>query len=387
MMIREGFSTKKKQMDHHQHQIRPTKIRIIISFMILTLILYGLIIKTNNDEKENHQRLNFPTTTSNSGIKKTTTSLLKCHQLIVKNSINITSSSAYVNNIRVPDFLIIGVQKAGTSAASRNLNRHPQIYLPQKELHFFDNVLNVRRGLNWYSQKLLAENYKQKPLVGEKTPHYVFSQTGMEHIHKLLPSNIKLILLIREPIQRAYSSFRMRTDFKLETRSFIQAIRDELQIIQEKKMKGGVVGLGGSLHSNKNDVVTSKTYYLERGFYRVQIDNVLKMFNPCQIHVAIMERILNHPRAEYQRMIEFLGANVTYLLNHDMNIGVFNQRGTELIVPDSVNGTNEEDVVDWEWDSVEVKKLRAELWRDIFREENERLFDVLGERVGEWEGY
>lgn len=104
-----------------------------------------------------------------------------------------------------PDFLGIGAQKAGTTWLYRNLISHPRIWMPRKELHYFDRKLD--RGDKWYVEQFAAgEGY----VTGEITPAY--STLGLDevsHVHTLLPG-IKIIFLMRNPIERAWSQAVMR---------------------------------------------------------------------------------------------------------------------------------------------------------------------------------
>lgn len=104
----------------------------------------------------------------------------------------------------LPDFLIIGAQKAGTSWLKVALQEHPDICMyRQGEIHFFDAYFD--NGLDWYESHFghCRENLK----IGEKTPQYLSNRHAPERIHKVLGEDIKLLASIRHPVDRAYSQY------------------------------------------------------------------------------------------------------------------------------------------------------------------------------------
>ncbi len=153
-----------------------------------------------------------------------------------------------------PDFLCIGMQKAGTTWLAANLGQHPSVWIPPiKEIHYFDEVhvdpgWHVRRqgaatnnlkrfntdndsiplsdkaviemafwqhleqkdiNDNWYESIWSFANNSDNKLLGEMTPDYsIIPLSGVEHVHKLAP-NVKIVVLIRDPIERTWSSARM----------------------------------------------------------------------------------------------------------------------------------------------------------------------------------
>lgn len=103
----------------------------------------------------------------------------------------------------LPDFLIIGASRCGTSSMFKNLERHPKI-LPSavKEIHYFDN--NFKKGFDWYKSK-----FPERPddiLSFEATPNYLFEMRCPSNCHPKLP-DVKLIVMLRNPIERTWSQF------------------------------------------------------------------------------------------------------------------------------------------------------------------------------------
>lgn len=110
--------------------------------------------------------------------------------------------------MNLPDFLIIGAARCGTSSLHRNLELHPKICGPEnlggnkKEVHFFDR--KYRLGLDWYSKQFPAE--KNGRLFFESTPNYLYQETCPKLIKRHLP-DAKFIVMLRNPIDRAWSHF------------------------------------------------------------------------------------------------------------------------------------------------------------------------------------
>ena len=102
----------------------------------------------------------------------------------------------------LPNYLIIGAPKCGTTSLAAWLDEHPQVYMvPEKELHFFSGYWE--QGLDWYEQCFVPNG---KPLVGEASPSYLENPVARERIASVLPG-AKLIAMMRNPVDRAYSQY------------------------------------------------------------------------------------------------------------------------------------------------------------------------------------
>ena len=106
----------------------------------------------------------------------------------------------------LPNFIILGSQKAGTTSLYQVLKQHPEIFMPaKKELNFFFHKAEYAKGQNYYQRY-----FKNAPVnaraIGEASPGYICHPETPKRIHRLLP-NAKLIVTVREPISRAYSQY------------------------------------------------------------------------------------------------------------------------------------------------------------------------------------
>ncbi|MFB6273714.1 MAG: sulfotransferase domain-containing protein [Salinibacter sp.] len=113
----------------------------------------------------------------------------------------------------LPDFLIIGAQKAGTTWLRALLRRHPNVYMPDREIHFFNKEQNYDRGLDWYAQHFRGADPDER--IGEKTPNYLWTNVPdagsdapapHKHVAETLP-DVRLIAILRDPVARALSAY------------------------------------------------------------------------------------------------------------------------------------------------------------------------------------
>lgn len=119
---------------------------------------------------------------------------------------------------QLPVFIIGGAQKAGSTWLARMLGHHPDLYVPAKELHFFDLDENYARGKAWYADKFADAPAGQ--IRGEKTPDYMFVERAdgarfpaADRIREMLPE-VKLLFVLRDPVTRAISALRHNLWFR-----------------------------------------------------------------------------------------------------------------------------------------------------------------------------
>jgi hypothetical protein len=125
---------------------------------------------------------------------------------------------------RLPDFIIIGAPRTGTTALFDCLGRHPDVVpAHKKELHFFDHKWD--RGLDWYTSQFA--HAPAAAVTGEATPRYMANRTAMERLVATVPEAL-LICVLRDPVERAHSHFYYRRARGLATGSFEAAIDREL---------------------------------------------------------------------------------------------------------------------------------------------------------------
>jgi len=104
----------------------------------------------------------------------------------------------------LPNFLIIGVEKAATTWLAQCIAEHPNVFMAdQKELHFFN--FRYEKGLSWYEAHF--NGWSGQEIVGEATPAYIYYPHAARRIREILGDRVKLIVSLRHPVDRAYSAF------------------------------------------------------------------------------------------------------------------------------------------------------------------------------------
>lgn len=185
---------------------------------------------------------------------------------------------------RLPDFVIIGTMRAGTTALYRYLGEHPQVFMASpKEIHFFDREHG--EGLDWYALHFTEAETSQ--ICGEATPSYLSQGTAVQRMAEAIPDS-KLIAILRDPVDRAWSHFWMRSERGLETRSFSKAIHDELRAI----------------HETGPD--TPGMYYIGHGLYAHHLSRLFELYSRDSVHIMFFEELNRRPHDEYRKICQFL---------------------------------------------------------------------------------
>jgi len=207
-------------------------------------------------------------------------------------------------------FLICGAQKAGTSSLSRYLRQHPQLFLPEtKELHFFDNEY-----LNWTNPDYDILNYHFQTsipgqLCGEATPITMYWDPAPTRVWSYNPA-MKMIVVIRNPVSRAYSHWAMENQRSNELLSFTEALSQESSRATKK------LPFQDRIHS-----------YIDRGFYSGQIRRLWRLFGKRNVIVIRQDWLLKDPKSCLGDICNFLEIDTFPILTpHQERVGLYNTR-------------------------------------------------------------
>jgi sulfotransferase family protein len=197
----------------------------------------------------------------------------------------------------LPDFLILGAQKAGTTALYAYLRWHPQITGPSfKEVSFFDR--HYAHGERWYRAHLPI---RRSGLVGEASPSYLFHPLAPERVGRMVPP-AKLIALLRNPVDRAFSHYQHEVALGREELSFEDALARE-----DERMEGELERMLGD--------PTYFSYpwwnytYAARGRYTEQLERWLAAFPRDQLLVLFTEELAADTAGTYRQVLDFLGVD------------------------------------------------------------------------------
>lgn len=198
------------------------------------------------------------------------------------------------------NFIGIGAQKSGTSWAYACLYEHPEICAPIKEIHFFSRP-RFEQGMEWYESHFKKCN--TDAITGEFSTSYLYSEDAPERIKKMYP-NVKLIAILRNPVDRAYSQYR-------------------------NTIKAGHIDPKVSFETYSR----SEESVQKQGLYSEQLQRYLKLFPREQMLILIYEDIKKDPIAFMKRIYQFLGVDDTFvssMVNDEINVA----RTPKLVGPE-----------------------------------------------------
>jgi hypothetical protein len=184
--------------------------------------------------------------------------------------------------MRLPDFIIVGAMKSGTSTLRDLLTLREDLFLPPGEVHFFSDESKYARGIEWYAS--LFSGSQSAVSVGEKTPTYSYLPHCAARIHQHLP-NVKLVWLFREPVARTYSHYWHSVKNGSERLTFPRAIELEPERIVKDRWRG----------------------YQLRSTYHLEVERYLALFPRAQMHFLLLEHLLRDPLRETNALLAFLG--------------------------------------------------------------------------------
>ncbi|HEY8036065.1 MAG TPA: sulfotransferase domain-containing protein [Methylobacter sp.] len=265
--------------------------------------------------------------------------------------------------IRYPEFLIIGVQKAGTTTLFDMLNSYPNFCGSfDKEPGFFTNDVFYNQGNDWYLKQF--ERCNRGTIKFEATPFYIYHPDAAKRIFSF-NKRMKFIVILREPAARCYSAWNMYRQFNLSGadnifEQFVQygnpsnknAISDLLFAAQYPSFKQAVEDDIERYRSRSTDIEPS---FVRRGIYYDQIENYLQYFS--------LDNFLFLEQRELSQPIELI-----------RNISEFLKVAIDVSLVDNHISSNVGDYLD---ESAEIEKTLL-LLRDFYREHNEKLFSLIG---------
>jgi sulfotransferase family protein len=228
----------------------------------------------------------------------------------------------------LPSAIVIGAQKCGTSALYHYLSRHPAIgSAGTKEVHYFDQRYD--QGVAWYrshfptaraARRLAAAGDASQPIAIEASPYYLAHPLVPYRIRGLLP-DARLLVLLRDPVDRAISHHNHEVEDGNETLSFAEAIEVEGERLRGEEERL----LATPLYRSFNHQHFS---YLMRGRYAEQLEVWFSLFGREPFLILDSASLFADPRATVCRVCEFLGVPPPPPLQY-RPIGVRSYRGLD----------------------------------------------------------
>ncbi len=207
----------------------------------------------------------------------------------------------------LPGFLIMGAQRGGTTSMFRALSQHPAVMkaVLHKGVHYFDTGYD--NGPAWYQGHFplraraarVQRATGEVPLTFESSPYYMFHPLAAKRISRDLPG-VKLLVLVRDPVERAYSAHAHELARGFETEPFERAVE-----LEEKRLAGEadrIISQPGYLsHSHQHQA------YVTRGHYDDQLERLQELFGRDRLHVVDSGRFFSDPEPVYDEVLNFLG--------------------------------------------------------------------------------
>jgi hypothetical protein len=228
-----------------------------------------------------------------------------------------------------PGFLMIGVQRCGTTSLFQALAEHPQVMRPafRKGVYYFD--LNYHRGDRWYLGHFPVRRLARRkaarygpPVAFEASGYYIYHPFALDRIAADLPS-VKLVVMLRDPVERAYSAYKHEYARGYEPeRSFERALE-----LEDGRLAGEVDRMRAD---PRYESLSHRHHsYRHRGHYAEQLERAFALFPRTQVHVVPSEAFFAEPAQEYRRLLEFLGLHPF----GDVNFGRYKARPGAAMAP------------------------------------------------------
>ena len=210
-----------------------------------------------------------------------------CYQEAITSNPELAKANWKSKKELAPDFIIIGSAKCGTTSLYSYIVNHPQVFHShKKELNFFDK--NFDKGVDWYLAHFPAITDEPNFLTGEASPGYLNSFRVAQRMHKLFPQ-IKLIIMLRNPVDRAISQYYHKVRLGEENRSLEEVINYEIEGFQAKpKTKG-------------------KSRYMLGQFYVELVKKWMDIFPRKQFLIIKTEQLESNTATVMKQVFDFLG--------------------------------------------------------------------------------
>lgn len=204
--------------------------------------------------------------------------------------------------MRKPNFLIVGAAKCGTTSLFEYLRRHPDVYMPaSKELSYFAGKNENQMG-TFHDYLQFFSNARNESRIGEASGAYLYSRSAPRKIASLLGDKTKIVILLRNPTEMAYSLWSQNRKDGNEYLSFGEALDAENTRIND------------SLFANQIKIWLYQFAYTDRAKYAPQVERYLKTFGKKNVRIYIFETFFNKIEASMQDVYEFLEIDTSFKL-------------------------------------------------------------------------
>ncbi len=269
----------------------------------------------------------------------------------------------------LPDFVIAGAMRSGTTSLTRYLGAHPDIFIAPKELGFFTE--HYDKGTSWYRQFFIAA--EPGSLLGDSTADYLARGDAMERLKATIP-DARVIVVLRDPVERAWSHYWLQRERAKDDRSFEEAIDFEIDAV------------------NAEGPTADGVFYVFHSLYDTQLEKALDLFPREQLSVTIFERMVDDPADTYTSVCRWLGLDVSEVpevvgrqINPYVTFRSLRVRSLSLRLPTlmqkAVGRLNTRRKVTYPT----MPEATEEKLRDFFAPRIERVEFLLDQEIPEWQ--
>ena len=295
----------------------------------------------------------------------------------------------------IPNLFLVGAMKSGTTSVASYLTSHDKVYAPKiKEpnhfgsdlhrhrhrimaltIHNFANIHNIANRNDYLS--LYHRVPKQSKYIVDASPSYLYSTDAADNIATFNP-DAKIVILLRDPVVRAWSEYRMNLAIGIERRSFAEAVRKELEILSQ-----------------------GQTFLLKRyiyaGYYGEQIERYLRSFSRENIFIDVVDHPLGGLGSVMERLFRFLDLepNPGRELIHEnegklpaykvINNALYFSGAKALVsnlTPDALK--NRAKTAYYQADRTKISDTDREFLAPLFSDSNKKLRDLTGVDINHW---
>jgi len=205
----------------------------------------------------------------------------------------------------LPNYMFLGAAKSATTTYYDILKNHNEVFVPKfKEPHFFNFDNNFSKGIDWYSQTYFGNVSREKAII-DFTPTYLYSNLCAERIFNCLGPKMKFVVILRNPVDRAYSHYNHSVRDGHEEKSFIDAINLEAKRIDKFK--------------KNNDFLSElRCSYISQGMYFNMLNSYLKYYSINDfLIINFDEEVIKNINKTKTKLSDFLNIDLTDL---DFNV-------------------------------------------------------------------
>lgn len=234
-----------------------------------------------------------------------------------------------------PDFIIAGAQKSGTSSLHYYLSQHPNLLASTpKEVRYFDRDDNFRKGKQWYHRSFVNLHADKKNyLCFEATPEYLYRSYVPQRIHQEYP-HLKIIIIVRDPIKRAYSAWNMyKHFFKVKRIPQAYVLKKENNLVTEffktKEFPSFEEAVTSEMIKIENNSNLEEPGLLRRGIYLPQIKRYHDFFGNDQVLIFGTGDLKQNKKETLNKVLNFLNlqeCDWNFLPNEKRNIGDYSEQ-------------------------------------------------------------